>query len=784
MKRRTIRGQIFKSYAFLFIGLVLMAVVGINFYMGNLQRKNIDDTLTRLAFSVSEQLEAENQNLYNLAVNVCTSETLQQYFFSDNKDGFTRRKNEDAITNHVLSITGPMNRLHRLVLRSDNKDGFTRRKNEDAITNHVLSITGPMNRLHRLVLRREDGMLYEYSSREVNLKEKGSEEEYVRKNQEVLEKQGEPFFKGTFEDQEAAFLEDVPVVPVTSVQVAFSEMYGNRYTNMVEVQQPYDICRQTIEDLLKTGQNGSQYQAFVYDAAGKIVYPYKEKTERWNCFQQQILSGNESRYRDETGMRYTGKKYTSSLTGWTILVYCSNGYIFWPILHFAAVSFVIAILSLGIMLFISYMISNSITIPLQKIRESISLYNLNKEKSVRLQPSNVQLSLGIMLFISYMISNSITIPLQKIRESISLYNLNKEKSVRLQPSNVQLDEMTSLSETFYEMQERIEGYVEEVTALRIHELQSRYYALQSQMNPHFLYNSLSILSIMCDEKQNEAAAEFCGELASMLRYSAASFERDVSLEEEMEYTTTYLKLLQKRYDTMLDMEVILPESLKEKRIPRLILQPLVENSIKYGLESAPPLLQKRYDTMLDMEVILPESLKEKRIPRLILQPLVENSIKYGLESAPPWFISVEAEEKKEGWSITVSDTGNGFTKETLNEIQEKIQKTEQSEQMPVEAEEKKEGWSITVSDTGNGFTKETLNEIQEKIQKTEQSEQMPELEIGGMGILNIYIRLKLYYKERLRFLLGNQEEGGAFVEIEIQEGACERTDDQSFGCRR
>lgn len=608
MKRRTIRGQIFKSYAFLFIGLVLMAVVGINFYMGNLQRKNIDDTLTRLAFSVSEQLEAENQNLYNLAVNVCTSETLQQYFFSDNKDGFTRRKNEDAITNHVLSITGPMNRLHRLVLR------------------------------------REDGMLYEYSSREVNLKEKGSEEEYVRKNQEVLEKQGEPFFKGTFEDQEAAFLEDVPV---TSVQVAFSEMYGNRYTNMVEVQQPYDICRQTIEDLLKTGQNGSQYQAFVYDAAGKIVYPYKEKTERWNCFQQQILSGNESSYRDETGMRYTGKKYTSSLTGWTILVYCSNGYIFWPIFHFAAVSFVIAILSLG-----------------------------------------------IMLFISYMISNSITIPLQKIRESISLYNLNKEKSVRLQPSNVQLDEMTSLSETFYEMQERIEGYVEEVTALRIHELQSRYYALQSQMNPHFLYNSLSILSIMCDEKQNEAAAEFCGELASMLRYSAASFERDVSLEEEMEYTATYLKLL-----------------------------------------------QKRYDTMLDMEVILPESLKEKRIPRLILQPLVENSIKYGLESAPPWFISVEAEEKKEGWSITVSDTGNGFTKETLNEIQEKIQ-------------------------------------------KTEQSEQMPELEIGGMGILNIYIRLKLYYKERLRFLLGNQEEGGAFVEIEIQEGACERTDDQSFGCRR
>lgn len=608
MKRRTIRGQIFKSYAFLFIGLVLMAVVGINFYMGNLQRKNIDDTLTRLAFSVSEQLEAENQNLYNLAVNVCTSETLQQYFFSDNKDGFTRRKNEDAITNHVLSITGPMNRLHRLVLR------------------------------------REDGMLYEYSSREVNLKEKGSEEEYVRKNQEVLEKQGEPFFKGTFEDQEAAFLEDVPV---TSVQVAFSEMYGNRYTNMVEVQQPYDICRQTIEDLLKTGQNGSQYQAFVYDAAGKIVYPYKEKTERWNCFQQQILSGNESSYRDETGMRYTGKKYTSSLTGWTILVYCSNGYIFWPILHFAAVSFVIAVLSLG-----------------------------------------------IMLFISYMISNSITIPLQKIRESISLYNLNKEKSVRLQPSNVQLDEMTSLSETFYEMQERIEGYVEEVTALRIHELQSRYYALQSQMNPHFLYNSLSILSIMCDEKQNEAAAEFCGELASMLRYSAASFERDVSLEEEMEYTTTYLKLL-----------------------------------------------QKRYDTMLDMEVILPESLKEKRIPRLILQPLVENSIKYGLESAPPWFISVEAEEKKEGWSITVSDTGNGFIKETLNEIQEKIQ-------------------------------------------KTEQSEQMPELEIGGMGILNIYIRLKLYYKERLRFLLGNQEEGGAFVEIEIQEGACERTDDQSFGCRR
>lgn len=262
MKRRTIRGQIFKSYAFLFIGLVLTAVVGINFYMGNIQRKNIDDTLTRLAFSVSEQMEAENQNLYNLAVNVCTSETLQQYFFADNRDGLMRRKNEDAITNHVLSIAGPMNRLYRLVLR------------------------------------REDGMIYEYSSREVNLMEKGDGEKY--ENKEVLEKQGEPFFKGTFEDREAAFLEDVPV---TSVQVAFSEMYGNRYTNMVEVQQPYDICKQTIDNLLKTGQNGSQYQAFVYDSAGKIVYPYKEKTNRWKCFQKQLFSGRESGYRDEKGKR-------------------------------------------------------------------------------------------------------------------------------------------------------------------------------------------------------------------------------------------------------------------------------------------------------------------------------------------------------------------------------------------------------------------------------------------------------------------------------------------------
>lgn len=601
MKRRTIRGQIFKSYAILFIALVLTAVVGINFYMGNMQSKNIKDTLTRLAFSVSEQMEAQNQNMYNLAVNVCTSETLQQCFFAENEDGMTRRKNEDAITNHILSIMGPMNRFHRLVLR------------------------------------REDGLMYEYSSREVNLVNESGGEEYCEKNRKVLEQQGEPFFRGTFEDPEAAFLEDVPV---TSVQVAFSEMYGNRYTNMIEVQQTYENSRQMIDDLLRTGENGRQYQACIYDAVGEIVYPYRENTERSQCFWKQMLPEEEGHiYKDGEGKRYIGRKYISPLTGWTTFVYCSNRYSFWPILRFAAVSFLAALLFIG-----------------------------------------------VLLLISYMISNSITVPLQKIRESIALYNLNKEKSVRVQPSNAELDEMTSLSDTFYEMQERIEGYVEEVTALRVHELQSRYYALQSQMNPHFLYNSLSILSIMCDEKQNEAAAEFCSELASMLRYSSASFERDVSLAEEMEYTENYLKLL-----------------------------------------------QKRYDTMLDMEVTLPDAVKGKRIPRLILQPLVENCIKYGLESAPPWFISVEAEETKTGWCVVVSDTGNGFAEDTLKEIQERIQ-------------------------------------------EIEQHSQVPELEIGGMGILNIYIRLKLYYKEHLRFLLGNQDEGGAFVQIEIQEDTCEGTD--------
>ena len=76
--------------------------------------------------------------------------------------------------------------------------------------------------------------------------------------------------------------------------------------------------------------------------------------------------------------------------------------------------------------------------------------------------------------------------------------------------------------------------------------QSQFSALQSQMNPHFIYNSISLISIMCEEEGNYDVVDFCQGLTSLLRYSSTNYLCNVTVKDEVDNANTYLKLLQKR----------------------------------------------------------------------------------------------------------------------------------------------------------------------------------------------------------------------------------------------
>ena len=121
---------------------------------------------------------------------------------------------------------------------------------------------------------------------------------------------------------------------------------------------------------------------------------------------------------------------------------------------------------------------------------------------------------------------------------------------------------------------------------RAHVAQLR--ALHSQINPHFLFNSLNSVSALILDKRVSQADEMVTKLARFLRLGLAADPTDkIALSAEVELQRTYLEIEQLRYDD-LKIEVSVPEELESALVPALILQPIVENAVKYGVAGAPP----------------------------------------------------------------------------------------------------------------------------------------------------------------------------------------------------
>ena len=116
-------------------------------------------------------------------------------------------------------------------------------------------------------------------------------------------------------------------------------------------------------------------------------------------------------------------------------------------------------------------------------------------------------------------------------------------------------------------------------------LKSELSALKAQLNPHFLYNIFNTISASVPP-ENENTRNMIAELSDLFRYQLkASQVEKVSLREELEFVNKYLALEKERFQERLKVEITVPEELKSEMVPPMLLQPLVENSIKHGLSS-------------------------------------------------------------------------------------------------------------------------------------------------------------------------------------------------------
>ena len=186
--------------------------------------------------------------------------------------------------------------------------------------------------------------------------------------------------------------------------------------------------------------------------------------------------------------------------------------------------------------------------------------------------------------------------------------------------------------------------------------QARLQALQMQLNPHFLFNTLHAISSLV-HKDAEAADRMISRLSDLLRYTLESTaEHEVPLEQELQVLDRYLEIEQTRFGARLTVEKqIAPEALMVL-VPNLILQPLVENAIKHGIEphSRPGLIQisaQRRDQTLLLEIRdNGKGLKEMQRERVgisntreRLQQLYPSAHRFEMISAPQEGLTVRLE---------------------------------------------------------------------------------------------------------------------------------------------
>jgi len=126
---------------------------------------------------------------------------------------------------------------------------------------------------------------------------------------------------------------------------------------------------------------------------------------------------------------------------------------------------------------------------------------------------------------------------------------------------------------------------QQLQAQRLRELaaQAELRALQAQINPHFLFNSLNVVAGLI-QSDPELAEKMVENLAEVFRYALEGARREfVTLADEIEFVRTYLEIERQRFEEKLEIEVDMDMGLAEIRVPAMILQPLVENAIKHGI---------------------------------------------------------------------------------------------------------------------------------------------------------------------------------------------------------
>lgn len=179
------------------------------------------------------------------------------------------------------------------------------------------------------------------------------------------------------------------------------------------------------------------------------------------------------------------------------------------------------------------------------------------------------------------ISSLLSSPLYKLQKSMKLV----EKGM----FDIQIDEdgeyiVSELSKTFNKMVKRIKKLMQDVVIEQDGKRKKELEALQSQINPHFLYNTLDSIIWLAENGRIEDSVLMTSALSRFFRIGISSGRNIITVQEEFEHIKNYLSIQNIRYKNRFDYIIAVPEELLLAKTLKLVLQPVVENALYHGLE--------------------------------------------------------------------------------------------------------------------------------------------------------------------------------------------------------
>ena len=230
---------------------------------------------------------------------------------------------------------------------------------------------------------------------------------------------------------------------------------------------------------------------------------------------------------------------------------------------------------------------------------------------------------AIAVAVIYRIASNTLRPLAQLKETVRSVSFTEH--LPEDGGTEKIDEVKELDAAFSEMLSRLNNSM-------MLEKKATMLAMQSQMHPHFLYNMLAVIGAAGSESGSPKVETLCCKLSEMLRYSASYEHMTVTLYDELRHLNAYLELMKARYEDFLVYTVDFPPEMYKLTVPKLFLQPIVENSFSHGFAG----------------------------------------------SEPPYELLVKGETEGTHWKITISDNGAGFTAEQRDFVVERVRHLEQN----------------------------------------------------------------------------------------------------------